>query len=378
MDAPEVSKSPRWLWGAALWLGVGLFEATQTVVVMRSQGMHHAWPQLFVTLLFSWTPWALATPAILYLGRRFPLMRLRALSTWLIHLSAAAVINLAYGFWRAVMEVAMNPWAYPAGPGSFTSIWSGAFYNGLLATLILYASILAIANVLDSRERLAQREAEAARLSEQLSKAQLDALRQQIEPHFLFNALNAVSVLVREERNDDALNMIAGLGDLLRGMLKDSRKQRVPLCEELELLDKYLAIQKVRFSDRLRIETKIPPELLSAEVPSLFLQPIVENAFKHGIARRAEGGRVRIEAARLNGRLAISVYNDGPALASEWKGGAPGAGLSNFTGVGLSNLNTRLQGLYGSEFEFHLHNRSDGVEAAVSFPYAKSAGGESL
>lgn len=363
-----MSKSPRWLWIAVLWGGVGLFDATQTVVIMRSQGMHHAWVQLFVTILFSWLPWALATPVVMYMGRRFPPVRLRPLSTWLIHLGAAAIINLVSGAWRALMEVAMNPWANPSGPGSFTSLWSQTFNNGLLATIIFYTSILAIACVIESRERIAHQQAETASLNEQLSKAQLDALRHQIEPHFLFNALNAVAALVREERNDDAVNMIAGLCDLLRHVLQDSRKQQVPLREELGLLDKYLAIQKVRFADRLQVEANIPAELLQAQVPSLILQPIVENALKHGIAKRAQGGLVRIGASRLNGHLTLSVYNDGPQLAGGWDNGS---------GVGLSNLVTRLRGLYGEKFEFSLASRdSRGVEASVTVPYIATSATE--
>ena len=361
MDSPQIPKSPRWLWVAVLWGGVGLFDATQTVVVMRSQGMHHAWTQLFFTILLSWLPWALATPVIMYLGRRFPPVRLRPLSTWLIHLSAGAAINVLYATLRATMEVTMNPWLNPGGPGSYSSIWSMTFYNGLLATIILYASVLAIGGILDSRDHLMWQQAEAARLSEQLSKAQLDAVRHQIEPHFLFNALNAVSALVREGRSDDAVSMIASLSDLLRRVLQESQKQKVPLREELDLLDKYLAIQKLRFSDRLRVESAVSNELLSAEVPSLILQPLVENALKHGIAARAEGGKVRIAATRLNGHITLCVYNDGPALSSNWKAGG---------GVGLANLQTRLRGLYGEQFRFSLENQDpSGVEATVSVPY---------
>jgi LytS/YehU family sensor histidine kinase len=332
--------------------------------------MHHAWTQLFVTILFSWLPWALATPVVMYLGRRFPPVTLRPVSTWLIHLGAAAIINLVSSAWRAFMEVAMNPWLNSSGPGSFTSLWSQTFNNGLLATIIFYASILAIAYVLESRERIAHQQAETARLNEQLSKAQLDALRHQLEPHFLFNALNAVASLVREKRNDDAVNMIAGLSDLLRHVLQDSSKQEVALGEELELVDKYLAIQKVRFSDRLHIDAHIPAELLEAQVPSLVLQPIVENALKHGIAKRAQGGTVRIAASRLNGHLVLSVYNDGPQLAADWK--------NSGSGVGLSNLVTRLRGLYGDQFEFSLASPgSNGVQASVSLPYVAASGKDS-
>lgn len=362
MNSPEVSRSPRWLWIAVLWGGLGLFDATQTVVMMHSQGMHHAWVQLFITLLFSWLPWALATPGITYLCRRFPPVQLRPLSTWFIHLGAAAAINVVYGAWRAFMEVSMNPWANTSGPGLFGSIWSQACYDGLLGTLVLYASVLAICSVLDSRERLMHQKAEAARLSEQLSKAQLDAVRHQIEPHFLFNSLNAVSALVREGKNDEAVSMIAALSDLLRRVLQESRKQKVTLREELELLDKYLAIQKVRFSDRLQVEATVSGELLTAQVPSLVLQPLVENALKHGIATRAQGGLIRVAISRLNGRVTLSVYNDGPSVSSNWRQNA---------GVGLSNLETRLHGLYGDGFRFSLENANQrGVEASISIPYA--------
>lgn len=330
---------------------------------MRSEGMHHAWPRLFATLFFSWLPWVLATPMVMYLARRFPPQHFRSLSTWLVHLGAAAAINLIYAAWRAVMEAALNPWANPNGPGGFASLWSVYFNNSMLATLIFYVSILGVTYILDSRERFANQQMETARLNERLSKAQLDALRHQIEPHFLFNALNAVASLVRENRNDDAVGMIAGLSDLLRHLLRDSRRQQVPLREELELLEKYMAIQKARFSDRLHFEQNVPANLLLAQVPSLLLQPVVENSLKHGIAKRAQGGRVRIAAARENGNLTLRVYNDGPELSPDWKTAS--------SGVGLSNLQSRLEGLYGNRFEFELENAaSGGVEAKVSIPYS--------
>jgi signal transduction histidine kinase len=365
MNSQQMSKSPRWLWIAVLWGGMGLFDATQTVFVMRSEGMHHNWLPLFITIFFSWLPWLLATSVVMQLGRRYPPTRLRPLSSWAIHISVAAIINLIFSGWRALMDVALNPWANPTGPGNFRSLLVDTFNNGLLVTVIFYASILAIAFVLDSRDKIAQQQAETARLNEQLSKAQLDALRHQFEPHFLFNALNAVSALVRENRNDDAVNMIAGLGDLLRRVLQDSGRQQVPLHEELDLLDKYLAIQKVRFSDRLRVDANIPADLLQAQVPSLILQPMVENALKHGIAKRAQGGAIRIAAARSNGHLSLTVFNDGPQLSAGWQ--------TIGSGVGLTNLVTRLRGLYGDRFEFSLANsKPSGVLATVSIPYPAS------
>src|SRR5262249_22735923 len=150
--------------------------------------------------------------------------------------------------------------------------------------------------------------------NEQLSKAQFDALRRQIEPHFLFNTLNAIAGLVREKKNDEAVSMIVGLSDFLRSVLEDRNRQQVPLQQEMELMERYLEIQKVRFADRLQLNVDVPSELLPARVPSLVLQPLVENAIKHGIAKRAQGGAIRVAASRTNGMLSLRVYNDGPTL----------------------------------------------------------------
>jgi LytS/YehU family sensor histidine kinase len=196
---------------------------------------------------------------------------------------------LAYSAWVVGLDRLLNPWLNPVPPGGYLHAWLDTFYNGLLAEVILYGAILAVSFVLDSRERLAWQQTETARLNEQLSKAQLNALRRQIEPHFLFNTLNAVAGLVREKRNDAAVNMIAGLSDFLRRVVEDSNRQQVPLGEEIEFLQKYVDIQKVRFGERLEVSMDVPEELYSAQVPSLILQPMVENAVKHGITKRVQG-----------------------------------------------------------------------------------------
>ena len=205
------SESPRWFWVAAIWSFVGLFDATQTVFAMRAEGMQHAWANLFVTLLLSWLPWALATPLVLHLGRVYPPNQWRRFFTWFVHLAASAAIGLVYAAWSASLEELLNPWAKYPGPEPFGYLWSYKFYNGFLSSSMLYGAILLASSMLDSRERLANEQTETARLNEQLSKAQLDALRRQIEPHFLFNTLNAIAALVREKRNDAAVSMIAGL-----------------------------------------------------------------------------------------------------------------------------------------------------------------------
>jgi sensor histidine kinase YesM len=323
--------------------------------------MHHAWAKLFFATVVAWIPWALATPWVLRLGRRFPPVKLWPLTTWLVHVASALAVGLAFSVWMTCLEVLLNPYALPSR-GSFVSIWIDRFNNGILADFLLYGTILIVNSALESRARLEQQRTETARLNEQLSKAQLRALRQQIEPHFLFNTLNAVSGLVREGRNDAAVSMIAGLSDLLRRVLEDSSRQQVPLWEEMEFTQTYLEIQKVRFADRLQLSVDVPAELYAAQVPSLILQPMVENAVKHGIAKRAQGGSIRIGATRSNGTLTLSVRNDGPCLAADWD--------SSATGIGIANVRTRLQSLYGEGFTLNLRNQeAGGVEASVSLPW---------
>ena len=365
-EARKLSESPRWLWIAAIWSGIGLFDATQNVFVMRAEGMHHYWGRLFFTCLFSWLPWALATPLVLRLGRKYPAAQWRRPSTWLTHIAACAGIGVVYAGWVAAWEESLNPWALSPGPDPYRQLWLRKFDNGLLADVILYGMVLLVGSMLDSRERLARQQAETARLNEQLSKTKLDALRRQIEPHFLFNTLNAISGLVREKRNDAAVGMIAGLSDFLRRVVEDSGRQQVPLEEELEFTQQYLDIQKVRFAERLQVSVDVPRDLFPAQVPSLILQPMVENAVKHGIAKRVQGGAIRIGASRCNGMLTISVYNDGPGLPSGWE--------KTQTGVGISNVRTRLRNLYGDEFEMKMQNQDPGgVEVSLSVPFISRA-----
>jgi hypothetical protein len=362
------ARSHRWIWIISIWLGFGLVDAVQTVFVMRGEGMHHAWMRLFWTCVAGWIPWALATPLVLWLGRRFPPVNLRPVGTWVVHLAACAGVGLTFAAWMAWMDIAFNPYARHSSPGSFTHIWADKFDSGILSFLVLYGAIVTVSYVLDSRERLALQQTETARLNEMLSKAQLDALRRQIEPHFLFNTLNAVAGLVRERRNDDAVDMIAGLSDFLRRVLQGSTDQQVPLGEEMAFAQKYLDIQKVRFAERLQLSVDVPRELYPAQVPSLILQPMVENAVKHGIAKRAQGGAIRIAASRCDGVLTLSVCNDGPSLPVDWEMAR--------SGIGMSNVRTRLQSLYGDDFELSMRNQdAGGVEVSVSLPFSVAAAG---
>ncbi len=343
-----------------LWLGIALLNATQIVAGMRAVGMQHAWSRLFFTVLASWIVWPLATPLVLRLGHRYPFAQWHRIRTWAVHFAACFAIGAIYSVWAAGLQMLLQPWGY-VQVTEFGKTAFSVFYGEFHLFLILYAAILAIDYTLESKRRLAQRETETARLSEQLSRTQLAALRRQLEPHFFFNTLNAIAGLVREDRNDDAVSMIAGLSDLLRRVLDDSGKQEVSLGEEMEFLETYLGIQKTRFAERLRLSIDVPKEFLSARVPSLILQPMVENAIEHGIEKRAAGGLLRIGAVRDNGFLTLSVYNEGPHIPDDWE--------QHRVGVGIANVRSRLSTLYGESGQLKIENREEGVEVQLAVPY---------
>jgi hypothetical protein len=365
MTATRIAtRSTRWLWIAAIWLAGGLFDASQTVFIMRAEGRHAAWLPLFAIELASWLPWALVTPFIVTLARRYPILRGASVCTVSIHLGAFAAVSAVAEVWSTVLQMLFNPWGNRKWP-TFMDTWATTLLFQVLTFLIAYALILTVTYVVDARESMARQMTETARLNEELSKAQLAALRRQMEPHFMYNTLNSIAGLVRDSRNDAAVGMIVGLSEFLRRASEDSHRSQVTLQEEVEYLQRYLDIQKVRFGERLQVSVDIPPDLLHAQVPNLLLQPLVENAIKHGISKRVSGGAVRVAGACHNGNLRLSVYNDGPSLPTDWE--------VTQTGVGIGNLRTRLQILHGKESELQLRCAdARGVEVLVTLPFKEA------
>lgn len=332
------------------WLALALFDATQIVVSMRAMGMEHHWWTLFFTTLAPWAVWAAATPLALALLRRYPLPS-RAARSWAIHAMACLAVGAVWTGFAAALEHATNPFAYAKGADPFLPLWQSRFIGSLVGDVILYGAIATLSVTFATRQRLSQQR-------ELLAQAQLAALRLQLEPHFIFNALNAVTGLIREKKDKEAIATIAALGDLLRRVTDRSERQLVALEDEADFLCKYLEIQQVRFAERLQCQLDIPPELARAQVPDLILQPLVENAIKHGVARRAKGGLLRVAAAREGDVLTLSVFNEGPAL--------DGRGQD---GVGLSNTRQRLQALYGERQSLALRDTVQGVLATLTLPY---------
>jgi len=232
------------------------------------------------------------------------------------------------------------PWFKPSVVATFRAVLPIDFH----LNLIMYWLIVGGRHTVSyyrryrERERLAARlELRASELQNQLGQARLDALKMQLRPHFLFNTLNAIVVLVRQQRTREADQMLTNLSELLRLSLASDQDQEIPLREEINFLKLYLDIERVRFQDRLTVEMRFEVETLEAAVPSLLLQPLVENALRHGIAKTAAGGQVALTSRRIDSMLEIKVFNDGPAVSSK---------ANTKIGVGLSNTRARLQELY--------------------------------
>lgn len=352
-DARAEARLTGWIWIVAIWCAAALFDASQTLLTMHLLGGGKAWLRPFSIVFISWLPWALATPFVIELARRWPIVRGEILKSMSLHLAAFAAISAAAAGWSALLQVIFNPW-HRNSPPTFMDSWPYLLLEQIVTFVIAYALILAATYVVDSREKM-------ARQNEELARAQLAALRGQMDPHFMFNTLNSIASLVYDQRGDAAVRMIVGLSELLRRASEDSHRAQVTLQEEVEYLQRYIDIQKIRFGDRLRVSIDIPDRLLAMQVPSLLLQPLVENAIKHGISKRRSGGEIRVAGMSRDGTLRLTVYNDGP-WEQEDMVLAPHR-------VGLGNLRTRLNILHGDRSNLLLQPaEGGGVDVIVTLP----------
>src|SRR5262245_3312511 len=269
------------------------------------------------------------TPTTYYLARRLPLRRDRWMPSIAVHITGALVLCVGWASLGVLLGSILG--RYPAGnylSWVLTTVpWSVFMYFTVLGCVYAFTYFV------EAREGGAR----ASRLAAQLAEARLGALRTQLHPHFLFNSLNAIAVLVREQNTAAASRMLELLGDVLRQVLRTDQPQEIPLSGELAFLERYLAIELVRFSDRLRVNWSIEPAARDALVPGFVLQPIVENAVKHGVARRADAGRIGISARIVDGSLELAVEDDGVGFSPSQK-----------EGVGLSNTRERLATMYGA------------------------------
>lgn len=301
-----------------------------------------------------WYAWAALAPTVFKLGDEYPVQppfRLRAL-TW--HLGASAGITMLALTAGAAVSTLFEP-------SSFAVQFQQFFGKQALPGLITYWVLLAIQHVLRLQAEKARREVEASRLATELAQSRLQVLKTQLQPHFLFNTLHAIVALLDEDTLK-AEDMLLRLSELLRAFLEDYEGQEISLRRELALLDLYLGIQRTRFKDRLTTHVYVAPDTLDCAVPSLVLQPIVENAIRHGIGQRVGEDRIEIESRREGASLCLEVRNRNSVLDAD----APAAGH----GIGLANTRLRLKELYGEDAELRLDMTwPEGVACRIRLPY---------
>jgi len=346
------AKVAMWFGG---WTAFGVFFSIHTSLNEAYQGRPAYWGwQLTRWLIYSYIYCGL-TPIVLTTSQRFPLEGNRWPWRIPVHVAMSLVIAL-------LATLLCGPFAFwlTSGPNVHftTKILTDLFVLAFPYHVLLYCAILGLDHGVKYYRRYQDREIHAGQLQAQLAQAQLDALKSQLHPHFLFNTLNSVAVLMQTDVVA-AKHTLVCLSHLLRGALQASKGHEVSLRHEVELLQSYLEIEQTRFQDRLTTRVSVDPEALDAQVPYFILQPLVENAIRHG-----DAGYIEITASRENGHVRLQVRDDGPGLG----GGVSSNGLGN--GIGLANTKARLEKLYGVEHSFDLRNDpSGGVVAAITIPF---------
>jgi two-component system, LytTR family, sensor kinase len=343
----------RVLIAAAGWTALGVIFALPS---LSTEGWHS---ELRIYLAQFWT-WGLLTPLIVAIDRRLPFSPKEPGRRVLVHLGLSVVFTEVYFYLFTAMRAAfgVTPWSSL----TLKQFFSPSVVGWQIWCWMVYWIITGALQAYRYYERYMSSELRLERLEHSFAEARLNSLRMQLDPHFLFNALNTISSHV--ERDPKLTRrMIEHLGDLLRLSLESRDKQEVPLVEELAFLEHYLSIQKIRFGNQLKVRMQIAPEVRLAAVPALVIQPLVENAIRHGISRRAAGGTVTVQAARDDGRLEIRVLDDGVGLPPGWS-------METSAGLGLSITRERIAGLHpNGASRFAVHNRAEGgTEVEISLP----------
>lgn len=350
--ASPVPRWQGWLLAFGFWTAVaGVFAFSQ---LTKGAGGGDVW----LSSLAQWWPWGMLAPVINLIDRRLPFTGGQVGYRIVAHLLLGPLLVVVYSYVSAVMAAAMHlqPWSVLLHPAVLVDAIHGLFWS-----MLVYGLIVGVCEAHAYQQRYVSAAMHVQRLERNFSEARLNALRAQLDPHFLFNALNTISAqLEREPRL--ARSMIEHLGDLLRLSLAPQSRQEVRLMDELAFLDHYLAIQAIRFGDQLKVNVDVSDEAKRAIVPSMFLQPLVENAIRHGLSPRARGGTITLIAGRLGQELRIRVLDDGVGLPANW----PDASRQ---GVGLSVTRERIAGYADGSSRFAIARRQEGgTEVDIHFP----------
>jgi two-component system, LytTR family, sensor kinase len=347
---------------SAAWLGPAILGAINE---LAQRALGGGSPASVGELLFAsgdWLLYAFLTPAVFAVSRRWPLSRPHVAGHAVLHLTISLLFCAAWAAAGTVLRAVLTPEALYFPAAKYFVSWLFITFPFGVA---VYLSVVGIEHAIRYFAEAREREVQMARLAEQLSSARFAALQAKLNPHFLFNTLNTIAVLVREGDRTGAARMVEQLSDVLRRTLSRHRTNEVTLEEELELVRQYLAIEQARFSDRLHPEFDIEEATLSAAVPSFALQHLVENAIRHGIARRAEAGRVRVAARRDGDTLELSVADDGPGIDEQ-------AVIPK--GHGLEGTRERLRALYGERASLAVARAATGgTIATLRIPFRELA-----
>jgi len=364
-----------WILLFVFWVVLGVFSAGTTLVELppiRRMGPPPAGTMSIPTRNFFWQlavwlGWALLAPVALWLHSKWPLQRNRLFKALTVHSIAVVVLCVLHSNIIFITRLTIMPVLEPIVGSQFVAMLTVWSLRDLPFCALFYCLILGISSAFDYYQQFRERQLRASQLEAQLANAQLQMLKMQLHPHFLFNTLNGITGLVRDNDNAGAVQMLVGLSDLLRQTLDNAGKQEVPLSEELEWLSLYLKLQQIRFSDRLGINIHADPETLDALVPNLITQPVIENAIRHGLGPRAKPGNLSLDARRVNQHIELRVSDDGVGLPAGWR-------LSTGKGLGLLNTEARLRQLYGDAFVLEVRDRiSGGVETLILCRIARPA-----
>ena len=343
---------------SAAWIGPAILGAINEVAQSRLGGGP---PATLGAILFGsgdWLIYAFLTPAVFALSRRWPLARPHLLGHSVLHLAVSLFFCVAWAGVGAVLRAALMPEALYGGPFMYFVSW---LFITLPFGVSVYLAVVGIEHGIRYFVEAREREIQNARLSEQLSSARFAALQAQLNPHFLFNTLNTIAVLVRDGERTAAARVVEHLSEILRRALSRHRSNEVTLDEELELVEEYLAIEQARFSDRLRVRFEIDPVVKPAMIPGFALQHLVENAVRHGIARSPDAGQVTIVARRAGDALEVSVVDDGAGVEQ---------GATSPAGHGIENTRARLRASYGDRASLEVVRRTPhGTMATLRVPY---------
>ena len=340
------------------WTVIVVTFSVQAYVFAVARGRQDSYWHEFILASSEWYTWAALTPLVLFLCRRFRIASQNWPRAVLLHLIA----GIAISFLQLAIQVRLN---FIVNPGYKMTYWRVLYFFAtfkLHMNLLTYWVIVALNHGIYYYQQSRARELAWSRMEADLANAQLQVLNMQLHPHFLFNTLHSISTLISDDPQA-ARQMVLKLSDLLRASLNKIEQPEVPLQQELDLLECYLSIEQTRFKDRLVIEKEIDANALACEVPTMILQPLVENAVRHGIGKHRQADRIVIVAQRTNGRLLLEVRN----CVGSMENGGP----APVRGIGLTNTRARLEQLYGRKHSFEIENREGGgVAVKLSFPAA--------